>query len=265
MQSYTDLFSSRGSAYDIAMRRYPDARAAEFQQAVAAGRIEPGMLVGDVPAGGGYLSRYLPEDCICLGHEPCSEFTSRAPAHSEHGDAAGGQGQETRVMLHAGQEVSLLPLPWQEGVLDVLISLAGVHHLEDKCPLFAEMRRVTRPGGRLILSDVAEGSPTARFLDGFVGANNSTGHEGLFLNEETLEDLRRTGWRILEHETAQFHWRFANRQDMGDFCRSLFDIRSAGPEAVIAAIEEGPGTDMLPGGLVGMRWSLTTITAENPV
>jgi len=261
MQSYTDLFSTRGSAYDTAMRRYPAARAAEFEQAVAAGRIEPGMLVGDVPAGGGYLARYLPEGCVCLAHEPCRDFNRREPVAAGQPDA---KAQTAQVTLHAGQEVPLVPLPWQDGVLDVLVSLAGVHHLEDKRPLFAEMRRVTRPGGRLVLSDVAEGSATARFLDGFVGANNSTGHEGVFLDDSTVEDLRRTGWRVLEAETARFHWRFANHAQMADFCRSLFDIRSAEPEAILAAIEEGPGTDPLPGGDVGMRWSLTTITAENP-
>lgn len=261
MQSYTDLFSTRGSAYDLAMRRYPDARAAEFAQVVEAAGIEPGMMVGDVPAGGGYLTRYLPHDCTCLAHEPCADFADTGLVPS--GLAPDGASR-LPVRLHGGQAASLLPLPWQDGVLDVLVSLAGVHHIEDKRALFAEMRRVTRPGGRLVLSDVAAGSETARFLDGFVGATNSTGHEGVFLDARTWQELHDAGWQVAGQKTADFHWRFTDRETMADFCCNLFDIRSASRREIIAAIEEGPGVDILPGGLVGMRWSLLTITAGNP-
>ena len=34
MKSYDELFALRGSAYDRAMRRYPQARAQEFAQAL---------------------------------------------------------------------------------------------------------------------------------------------------------------------------------------------------------------------------------------
>lgn len=240
---YEEHFNLRGSAYDRAMQQWPDARQQEFEQVVAAARILPGMTVADVPAGGGYLQRYLPAGCTCFGHEPCSDFTVHGSGH------------------HGSQP--LLPLPWRAHSVDAAISLAGVHHLEDKVPLFTELRRITRPGGRLVVSDVAQDSPVAAFLDGYVGAYNSTGHQGDFLGEHTRDELRAAGWKVLLGYQHNLHWVFADRQAMAAFCHRLFDIRSATEADTLAAIDELLGVDRLADGRVGLRWSLLTLTCEN--
>lgn len=245
IRPYTELFRERGTAYDRAMQKYPRARDAEFQQAVTRAGLRSGMIVADVPAGGGYLDTYLPAGVACLGHEPCASFT-------HHGAEAG----------HAVR--SLLPLPWADGSVDAVISLAGVHHIDDKRPLMTEVARVARPGGRFVLSDVAEDSPVSRFLDGFVGDHNSTGHEGVFLGPRTLRELQETGWLIRSAEQVRYHWAFDDRATMADFCRGLFDICKASPEQVGAAIEAGLGVDELEDGRIGMRWSLMTIVADKP-
>lgn len=243
--SYEALFGQRGSSYDRAMLAFPDAREQEFAQAITAARIKPGMVIADVPAGGGYLRQYLPEGCDWIGHEPCADFTN----HRTGASIAGRP---------------LLPLPFPDQVADAAISLAGVHHLADKRPLFSEMLRVTRPGGRFVLSDVAADTPTARFLDGFVGDTNSTGHEGIFLDDHTLEELAEAGWNVLSHGLARFHWVFADMPAMVAFCRGLFDICKADDAAISDALVMGPGVDGLNGGGVGLRWSLMTIIAQRP-
>ncbi len=139
------------------MRRYPQARLAEFRQILEPLTIKSGMHIGDVPAGGGYLHAHLPPGAIWEGHEPCASFTNH--------------GAVSTIENHP-----LLPLPWPDHALDAVVSLAGIHHLEDKTGLFAEVGRVLKPAGIFVLSDVAEGTSIARFLDGFVGDHNSTGH-----------------------------------------------------------------------------------------
>jgi SAM-dependent methyltransferase len=241
-RSYDDIFRERGSAYDRAMRAHPGSRDEEFAQVIAAARLSSGMVVADVPAGGGYLKACLPRGCVWIGHEPCVSFTN-------HGEVS------------AKTDVPLLPLPFADESVDAAISLAGVHHIDDKRPLFAEIRRVVRPGGRFVLSDVAAGSDVARFLDGFVGAYNSTGHEGVYLDGRTVADLENAGWEVLSAAQVPYHWTFADRAAMADFCRGLFDICRASPGQVEEAIDRGLGVDDLGGGRVGMRWGLMTIVA----
>ena len=240
--NYQTIFSQRGSAYDRAMQRYPNARQHEFAQAIESAELVAGMVVADVPAGGGYLSRYLPSGCRWIGHEPCASFTN-------HG-------------AMTGKSTSLLPLPWLDAVADVAISLAGVHHLSDKRPLFSELHRVIKPGGRLIVSDVAAGSAVAHFLDDYVGAHNSTGHDGVFLDDHTFQELRETGWTVLYSYTPYFNWEFSTRFEMASFCHELFSLSTSTIAETQTAIETMLGVSDKDDNNVGMNWSLLTVVAE---
>jgi len=242
--NYEDIFALRGSGYDLAMRRYPEARDEEFRQLVSRADISQSARVADIPAGGGYLRDYLPADSTWLGHEPCTSFTS----HS--------------VQVSASDH--LLPLPWNDSYIDVALSLAGIHHIEDKLPLFSDIYRVTKPGGRLVVSDVAAGSAVASFLDDYVGAFNSTGHEGLYLDDRTVENISSTGWLVRSVEQVDYHWKFPGLDDMETFCNGLFDINRAKRGQTIQAINDLLSIDDLPGQTKGMRWSLMTIVADRP-
>ena len=241
MADYTELFDQRGSSYDRAMQAFPRARAAEFRQLLEPLDLSSDMVIGDVPAGGGYLGPYLPQNCEWVRHEPCSDFTTHA-----------GQG------LPSGPQTPLYPFPWKDDRCDAVVSLAGVHHLEDKPCFYREAARVTCDGGAFVLSDVAEGHPASRFLDEFVGAYNSTGHEGRYLGDDVTSDLEAAGWRLLGDRQHSFHWVFETRGQMSAFTRLLFDICEADEAQVEQAIGDLLGIDDLPGG-VGMRWGLRTI------
>ncbi len=236
--NYEELFQLRGATYDGAMVRFPEARAEEFLNTIARADLAPGARVADVPAGGGYLARYLPESCTWLGHEPCASF---------------GHGASE-------QDRDLLPLPWADAGVDAALSIAGVHHLDDKIPLFAELARVVRPGGRLVLADVHEASAVSRFLDGWVNRHNSTGHVGSYLGDHTLGELERAGWQVLSAERVPFHWRFASVADMGQFAHRLFDLRTSAPEDTARTIEAELGVDRFADG-IGMRWELFMVVA----
>lgn len=242
VERYEDMFVERGSAYDRAMRSLPRARAAEFGQVIARAETRPGQVVADVPAGGGYLRAFLPAGVAWVGHEPCASFQA-----GQHGAATTGR--------------PLLPFPWSDATADRVICLAGLHHQTDKAPFHAEARRVLRPGGRYVLSDVSATSPVATFLDGFIGAHNSTGHDGAYLDEGTVTALVAGGWRILSDELVRFHWIFRDRVELGEFCHGLFDLRTVSPAQVAEAAATLLGVDELSDG-VGLRWELRTIVAE---
>lgn len=238
--AYTRDFAERGSAYDRAMRAHPLARRAEFAQVIRAARLGPGHRVGDVPAGGGYLRSHLPPDVTWLGHEPCASFG----AGSGHADTRG-----------------VLPLPWPDASLDRVISLAGVHHHDDKLPFHLEVARVLVPGGLYALSDVAADSAVGGFLDGFIGSRNRTGHAGRYLGPETPVQLRAAGLEVMEDSIRRFHWTAPDRDALADFCIGLFGLADTSRETFLEAADRALGIDDLPGH-VGLRWELRTLVAR---
>ena len=257
-KSYQEQFEQRGTAYERAMQAYPHARDEEFLQALNASaniltNPQQQLRVADVPAGGGYLQRYLPPNCIWLGHEPCASFMHHATTNLVTTNQSTTSTQVT--------DKPLLPLPWQDQTIDVAISVAGLHHLEDKTPLFKELHRVLKSNGELIISDVATGSNVATFLDTYVGANNSTGHEGIYLDERTKQELRQANFTITTHKHNEFFWKFNNKQEMAEFCHQLFDLELSTAKDTQEAIERYLGVAAIAHNQVGMRWSLTTIRA----
>jgi len=238
LAGYEQLFSQRGHVYDAAMRAVPGARTQEFEEAVTRACLQTGMRVADVPAGGGYLAAHLPEGCAWLGHEPCANF----------------------VETHSSFAKPLLPLPWADASVDAAISIAGVHHLQDKRSLYRDLWRVVRPGGRLVLADAWLGSPVATFLDGFVGAHNSTGHQGVYLDESTSAELSKASWQVLAVERPPLLWRFSSEAELADFCSVLFDLREVTREQVLAAVHADLAVASLADG-VGLHWQLTYFTA----
>lgn len=239
MHDYVELFDERGGIYDRAMQAYPAARDEEFIQLLARCELQAGHIIADVPAGGGYLKKYLPENCILWEHEPSSHF---------------------RAGLNKGGP--LFPFPWDNDSVNTAVSLAGVHHLLDKRPFFKELFRVVKPGGRLVLSDVAANSAVANFLDGYVGDNNSTGHKGIYLSKDTPNELCQVGWHLISAEQVDFNWVFNDLLAMGRFCHSLFDLQHVSFRNTIDVIRAKLGIDILDGGKIGMHWSLMTIVVE---
>lgn len=236
--NYEEIFRERGRAYDEAMQRWPAARRDDFLLPLQWSAPQPGETVVDTPAGGGYLRGYLPVGCLWFGHEPCANF----------------QGGDTAL------DQSLLPLPFADEFADIAISIAGVHHLGDKRPLFGELHRVLKSGGRLLLADVHAESSVAQFLDEFVGRHNSTGHEGAYLCGQTLENLQADGFSVVRAERVQYAWWFVDQPSMAAFCRLLFDMRGIDDSEVVAAIDRHLGL-CTRDGEIGMNWELYFVLA----
>lgn len=235
--NYEQIFEQRGGAYDQAMRRWPGARRDDFLVPLRALEPQRGEAIVDVPAGGGYLRDYLPAGCRWFGHEPCASFHVDAPA------------------------VDLLPLPWADGFADAAISIAGVHHLDDKRPLFRELRRVVRDAGRFVLADVHEASAVAAFLDQFVGRHTSTGHQGIYLGSRTLAELTESGWAVERADREAFCWWFSDGASLAEYCRMLFDMHGVTDAMILDGVERLLGTQSAEAG-IGMNWELFVIRAR---
>lgn len=240
--TYESIFSQRASLYHNAMARWPNARASEFRAVVDPLGETKGQLVCDMPSGGGYLAKYLPAGTRYLAVEPTEEFFSSCK----------------RDALHDAMMAPITSVPKPTASLDHLVSLAGLHHVEDLRPVLTEMCRLVQPGGKVVICDVAEGSTSGNFLNGFVHDNNPMGHEGRFF-DATLPDLiDEAGLSIIDDMSIITPWRFSSRQDVGAFAMHLFGLEGPSVEEVTEVLAEQIGIREEPDGYA-LQWQLRRV------
>nr|WP_241263224.1 methyltransferase domain-containing protein [Parahaliea mediterranea] len=227
------------------MAAFPLARRQEFELAVARLDLQPGCDLCDVPAGGGYLADYLPRDdlfLLCL--ETASEFASQCPRNTDQ-----------RVL-----ETALESLPLGAGSVDRILSLAAMHHVDDKHGLLKEFSRILRGDGQVVVADVEAGTRTAAFLNEFVDRFNSMGHKGHFIDAAFIDDVDQCGLSLKAVDRPPLTWSFASRANLIDFCRHLFGLDRAADQDIIGGAEEYLGLREDAQG-VSFDWQLVYITA----
>lgn len=233
---YTSIFTFRGKAYNEAMAAYPGARRNELAAILALFDLGPGDHVCDAPAGGGYMSDGIIErfgtsiDITCV--EPAAEFGAA---------------------ITPGFRVLNTPMgdvPAEDASFTAIGSLAGLHHVEDRSPIFREWTRLLAPGGQLAVADVPAGSATGDFLNGFVDQHTPQGHDGVFIRPGEFSALmNEVGITPATEEVVDVPWVFPTRPAVGEFCKKLFFLESASPEDVTegiadtVGIEHDPSTD----------------------
>ena len=238
LDSYATIFSQRAASYCRAMERHPHARDAEF--AMIVDPIDPAArTVVDMPSGAGWLRRHLPEGLAYIAVDPADIFMRHCPE-----DAA------ARRILSPLDRV-----PMADGSADAILSLAGLHHEPDLGAIFAEAHRLLRPGGQLIIADVAAGSGEDQFLNGYVHAHNPMGHEGVFLDDRTVPMLRNAGFGIAGDSRTATPWRLDDGSEAGSYCADLFGIEGQSPAQIVEALDSAVGVAEDEEGFV-VHWGL---------
>ena len=242
---YDAIFNQRGEAYHRAMTLFPHARRNEFRLPSMHVALRPGDVICDIPSGGGYLLQHLPADLDLrlVAIDPSEVFAK--------------QWSDEYIESHLAP---LHRLPLDNASVDAIISIAGLHHAENRLAVFREMRRVLRPGGRLCILEVAAGSITDRFLNGFVHSHNSMGHEGRFVDDGFRNDLELAGWQIQKDQLCRYTWDFPDEAGMVDFMRLMFGLDRAEPGQVSEGVDRILGMVHDEGG-TKVNWELQLLVA----
>ena len=251
-KEYSSIFDERGQEYHEAMQDLPDARNQEFAAMLESVRPVRGETLCDVPSGGGYLLRYLrgagiqvvAVETSKVFHEFC---VSRARSEPE---------APCRPVLCPMEELAI-----ETDSIDAVMSLAGMHHIEEKGSAYREIHRVLKPSGRLVIGDVDEGSAVGRFLNEFVHENSLMGHVGLFLNDQTPLELKAAGFQVVGSESKHFEWCFPSAEVMALYCQRLFGIDRISQREVLSGIEKFLGFEADNSGC-RLPWELRFVEAK---
>ena len=240
--TYEEIFAARAGSYQHAMEVLPHARDREFMAIVEPLRGSAGTTLCDMPAGGGYLYNYLPDGVRYIAVEPSATFIANCPTGPNC----------------AAVQAPIEQVPLEAGSVDIVLSLAGLHHCPDLGAVFREMRRLVRDGGLVVIADVEQSTPAATFLNGYVDANNPLGHRGTFLNGATAPLLREAGLDPVEDRLIEIPWSFASAREAGAYCAALFGLEGVSPENVARAMNAELGLCAGPGAH-NVRWELRRI------
>ncbi len=244
---YSAIFDKRGQQYHQAMAEQPNARAEEFNTILSFADLKEGMDVLDVPSGGGYLSNYIESETNLTQIETSKAFYEHAKMNT------------TTNSLYC-EDIAKLPIADQS--IDRIVSLAGLHHIEDRQPFYREANRVLKHDGMLCIADVAEGSDSDRFLNVFVEENSTEGHKGLFINQRDIQLIENSGFEVNKSEVVEYSWRYGSIEDMVDYTGKLFGINQCTNTDILSGIEKYLGYRILDDQVV-MNWSLCFIQAKS--
>jgi SAM-dependent methyltransferase len=245
-KTYSDIFRERGSAYQQAMILYPKVREKELLHIIQRAELRDGHSVADIPAGGGYLYPLIEAKVKLYSIETTQAFITEA----WHRDA---------LDLVLCDTLSHIPIPSLS--LDRIISLAGIHHIENQLAIYQEFHRLLKLGGLLSLADVKQGTAVAAFLNEFVHRHSSQGHQGHFLTDHAPDQLTKMGLDVTDSELCHYAWHFESQLQMVHFCQLLFGLDRADPEQILNGLEQYLGYVLIKG-QYHLNWELMFVQAR---
>lgn len=222
-ESYKDIFNKRGLAYHKAMLTYPLARTEEFIRIIELAGIEDGHTVVDIPSGGCYLNSFIDKSVTTISIETSHEFVRDSMSSNKN-------------IILVCDDIASTSLKDQS--VDRVASLAGLHHVMDKYSFFQEIHRILKTEGIFCIADAYHNSNVAKFLNIFVDQNNSMGHKGIFLDNNTRRELEAANFQICYDAPQQYCWEFNSTREMAEYCKLLFGIDRANQAEVVDGIKD---------------------------
>jgi len=226
----------RGKNYRRANDGHPYARAFEILHMLKYVNPQEGQTIVEFGTGNGILTMPLAKaveqkgKVITLDDSVGALEGIRSKAR-EHGLAI-----EPVLQDQSYFETGRTSLP--DSVADTVTSIATMHHYdENKEMAFREFYRLLKPGGTLVIADVADNTAPQRYFDGFVHYVCSVGHDHRFLDKRQTEDLcKKTNLELCSWHLEFVPWVFDSEEQAMRFLHRLHDATCAPQESLEGAM-----------------------------
>lgn len=213
---YKDIFRHRGESYDLAMKKYPNARNKEFEQLFYKIPLRKNETVLDVPALGGYLKKY----CLLDTNVLFLDFSQSIN----------------------GVDVVSPYEKWNIQPVDRIVCLAAIHHIQNLNLFLSNLYSYVKENGFIHIADVSKYSAISNFLDDFVGPNTSTKeHKGNYYDWKKIEFPKNL--HVVDIEERSCPWVFNSESEMIEYCKLLFDLHNVSDDEVLFALKKYVGIE----------------------
>ena len=244
MNDYQKIFMKRSNDYHYAMQKYPDVRSYEFESLISTTDFSSIKKVLDIPSGGGYLKKYLPKNIELISADFSEGFTNENI-----------------------QFVDPTQFSYSDNSFDLVLSLSGLHHLNDVPKFVHECLRILKKNSSFIFSDVKRDSPVDFFLNEFVNKYNSLGHNGVVFTENSFQGLAYFDVensfnefpllqeKIIRTQYNQYPFVFKDKSEMLCFFSFFFGVDKANENIIYDGIRDILGIKSTENGLE-VDWGL---------
>lgn len=126
-------------------------------------------------------------------------------------DISPGMIEKSREMLGGGADLRVGDsehLPWNDKSFDVVTCIASFHHYPNPEPVLMEMKRVLKPGGRVIIADPWAPNPWRFFANLIIRTRlNRGGDVKVYSREEMHELLEKCGLTCVKWKVKGNLWK----------------------------------------------------------
>jgi arsenite methyltransferase len=203
---------TRAQLFKEAIAEYPEARRDDIALMRRYLDPQPGEHVLGFGEGSGFFCRAIAEAVGSRGRylitEPSPELFCNVP-------------QDVLDLPQVFTDISAVEeIDCPEASFDKAWACGAFHHCPNQTEAMTRIFRALKPGGKMVLFDVFQGTPLARHFDSCVARYCVTGHEAKFMSEEFARTLCfLAGFDESKVEIAPVPHRFCfdSEWDMGNF------------------------------------------------